>query len=371
MKKSKRLLCLVFILVFLCGCHSAEQLDGESDYTTDHSSPGKITVYSEQRYKAALTQVFSHINLTEKSFSVEWVGNASVADIVITNNPNNYENYRAIDVQQLSVKPMEQLMLLDDQGVIGVPVFLRLCGFWYDELYFSSADLIVPRSAETWMASFPAVCEKNDVDAIFWGIVAPAYLYYGGSAEELASGQLDAEYLSNAFSYLQELYDQGLLQLTEDARQNFTSTQAAFWLASDQQIAASYNFMSNRSKLGFAAGLILPAREYSQCIVRADVLLVRENADPKLTDLFLQRFFREQTLIELSGDTQMPLACQVMYGPSVIPEMAQICYTVLSSPAVEITYVTSNWDQETENAITEALQSLLQDEITTESAILE
>ena len=371
MKKGKRLLCLILALFFLCGCGAAEPSGGEKDNTTDHPNPGKVTVYSEQRYKAALMQVFSHINLTEKSFSVDWVGDMSEADIVITNNPDRYEDYRVIEVQQLPVKPMEQLMLRDDRGAIGVPVFLRLCGFWYDELFYANADLTVPRSVETWTQSTPAVCEKNDTDAILWGIVAPVYLYYGGTSEELSSGQLQQEILSKSLSHLQAICDQGRLQLTEDARQFFTSTQAAFWLASDQQIAASYNYMSNRSKIGFDAGLILPAREYSQCVVRADVMLVRQKADPALTDLFLQRFFREQTLIELSTDTQMPLACQVMYGPSVIPELPQMCYTVLASPTVKISYVTCSWSQEEESAITEALQTLLLDKTTVEATVSE
>lgn len=371
MKKVRRLACLLLAMLILCGCGSAEPSGGESDHTTDSTDKGKVTVYSEQRYKAALMQAFSHINLTENSFSVDWVEDMAQADIVITGNPDGCEDYRVIDVRQLPVQPMEQLMILDDRGVIGVPVFLRLCGFWYDELFYSSGDLTVPRSADTWTQKTPAVCEKNDTDTLIWGVLAPAYLYYGGTSEELASGQLQPEILSKSLSHLQEICDQGVLQLTDDARQLFTSTQAAFWLASDQQIAASYNFMSNRSKLGFTAGLILPAREYSHCVVRADVMMVRQNADHTLTDLFLQRFFREQTLIELSTDTQMPLACQVKYGPSVIPELAQLCYTVLSSPTVGITYVTCNWSQEEEAAIMKAIQPLLTDKTTAESTASE
>ena len=362
MKKVRELVCLFLAMLFLCGCHAAEPSGGESDHTTDSADQGKVTVYSEQRYKAALMQIFSHMNLTENTFTVDWVGDMAQADIVITNNPEYSEQYRVMDTQQLAVKPMEQLMLRDERGVIGIPVFLRLCGFWYDELFYTGMDISAPQSMDSWKQNTPAVCEKNDTDALFWGVVAPAYLYYGGTAEELSSGQLQQEYLSKALSHLREIYDQGLLQLSDDARQSFTSTQAAFWLASDQQIAASYNFMSNRSKLGFAPGLILPGREYSQCVVRADIMMVRQDADQKLTDLFLQSFFREQTLIELSTDTQMPLACQVMYGPSVIPELAQMCYTVLSSPTVEITYVTCSWSGEEETFLFEAIQSLLEDE---------
>lgn len=364
MKHRMRLICLILFVALLCGCGVPEPSGGEHNSEDELAEHGRIAVYSEQQYKTALMQIFSHINLTEKTFSVDWVGDMEQADIVITNNLNkeNYGNYQVIDVQKLSVKPVQQLIVQDDRGVIGVPVFLRLCGFWYDELLYSSMDLKVPQSMETWTQSnlYPTVCEKNDTEALIWGIIAPLYLYYGGTAAELSTGALSQETLSKAMTHLQALCDQNLLQVTDDARQSFTSTQAAFWLTGANQIAASYNYMSNRSKLGFVNGLILPAKEHSKCVVRADVLLVHKDADPAFAELFLQSFFREQTLIELSTDTLMPLACQVQYGPSVIPELAQICYTVLSSPSVEISYVSCGWSREQENALTQKIESVLE-----------
>lgn len=373
MKKIKRLLCLTMSLLLLCGCGTSEPHSGDHSNETGFSEKGKVTVYSEQQYKTALLQRFSHINLTEKDFSVEWVDNQEQADIVITDCLNilDYHKYRPLNVDELSVQPLEQLMLRDDRGVIGLPVLLRMSGFWYDELFYQNLDQAVPRSIDSWKQSdtdFPAVCEKSDYESLFWGVVAPMYLYYGGTSDELSSGKLQQSYFTKAIAYLQELCDQNLLRLTEDSRQLFTTTQVSFWLASDQQIAASYNFMSNRSKLGFSSGLILPAGNRSQCIVRSDVILVHQDADPYLTDLFLRRFFEEQTLVELSSDTQLPIACQIQYGPSVIAELAQMSYSVLSSPSVEIVYINCGWNSSEEAAIRQALQDFAEGAVTADES---
>ena len=126
--------------------------------------------------------------------------------------------------------------------------------------------------------------------------------------------------------------------------------------------------MSNRSKLGISSGLILPAGNRSQCIVRSDVILVHQDADPYLTDLFLRRFFEEQTLVELSSDTQLPIACQIQYGPSVIAELAQISYSVLSPPSVEIVYINCGWNSSEEAAIRQVLQDFAKGAVTAEES---
>ena len=217
MKKCKGLLCLILAALLLCGCGTTEAQSGQNADEMTNPEPGKVYVYSEHQYKTALMQIFSHINLTENALSVEWVGNIDQADVVITDRLDKSQDtqYRVIDTQQLPVKPMEQLLLRDQRGVIGIPLFLHLSGFWYDELLYQNADLTVPQSVETWQqcTQYPAVCEKNDADSLIWGIVVPMYLYYGGTAEELATGQLQEQPLSKALSYLQDIFEQGLLQL--------------------------------------------------------------------------------------------------------------------------------------------------------------
>ncbi len=374
-KNSLRLLSVFLAAVLLCGCRGSEQPNGNQGGDTGQHSSGTVTVYSQNRYKAALQQIFSHINLTENRLQVYWTADKNAADVIITDlvDPINYGNYRQLQPETLPVQPMEQLLLTDGGRVIGLPVFLRLDGFWYDALLYENYVSAVPQSFNTWQSSalcqeYPAVCSENDINALFWAFAAPLYLQAGGTEEELARGSFHTEKLVTALEPLEKVCAEGMLKLTSDARQMFTSTRSMFWITGVERVSESYHYMSNLSSWNLGLSLPFSAQAQAVSVLRADVLLVKSTADAALTDLFLQIFFRQQTMAELSADSKMPIACKMEYAPLMVPELVQTCYTALSSPAVELRYVSCGWSGNRQEKLRSALLSLMQGKLSARQA---
>lgn len=370
-----RLLCFVLAMLLLCGCKGNSVSNGAQSSESDQQDVWTVGVYSEQRYKAALEQVFSHINLTEKRIQIHWTGEKNGADVIITDqvNPEELDDYAVVEMGNLNIQPVEQLILRDDRGAIGIPVFLRMDSFWYDALLYENTGVSVPHSLDSWKSSnlnqaYPAVCSENDVSALFWGVVAPLYLGFGGESKDLSCGEFDQESLLAALQQLEMLRQENLLKLTSDARQLFTSTQASFWIAGVERVAESYHYMSTLSSWDISLGLPFAAQVQPMCVLRSDMLMIRQTTDPELAKLFLQLFFRQQTIAELSGDLQMTMACHMQYSPSVIPELVQACYTALSSPTVKLVYTSCCWERGQQERVYGAILSLMKGELTAAQA---
>ena len=122
-------LCGILVLLLLVGCANgaANSEDGSSP-DEQNQNIGTLTVYSSENYKAALQQVFSHLNLAQTEFRVNWSEDIATADVVITDNlpPESHGDYRVLQPEKLQVQGIEQLAVRSEQGVIGLPVFLQL-----------------------------------------------------------------------------------------------------------------------------------------------------------------------------------------------------------------------------------------------------
>lgn len=344
-------LVFVLFLIVLAGCangalNSTDDPNGEEN----PQNIGTLTVYAPEQYRAALQQVFSHINLAQTEYRVSWSSDIAASDVVITDNlpVQSYGEYRVIQPQSLQVQGIDALTVRSEQGVIGLPLFLRLDGFWYDELLYKSSGIEAPQSVDAWNecslnGQYPIICDETDMSALFWSVVAPYYLKSGGSAAELAEGNFQQESLLQALETLQNMGESGMLQLTSQAWQAFTATQATYWITGVEDVAACYNYMSNRSSWKASLSLPFSAQEQTVCVVRADVLAVRKTSDQRLTERFLEMFYRQQILADLSAYTRMPLACRMNYAPGSVPELPQVCYTLLSSPMIEVVQVPCIW----------------------------
>ena len=94
-------------------------------------------------------------------------------------------------------------------------------------------------------------------------------------------------------------------------------------------------------------------------MVRADVLAVRKNTDAALAERFLELFFTQQVLADLSAYSRMPLACHMNYAPEVVPTLPQVCYTLLSSPTVDVVQVPCLWSENKQQQVYDLLLSLM------------
>ncbi len=372
-----RLFSLLLVLLLLCGCRGVPaDGDGQKNQTDPGQPGGCLTVYAESEYRYALQQVFSHINMVDSRLEIQWAENKSTADVVITDcvPENEQGEYMVLHTDVLSTQPLEQLTLSTRQGVIGLPVFLHLNGFWYDQLLHSNHNEAVPQSAGAWLGNslceeYPTVCAEDNVEALFWGIVAPLYIGCGGTEEELSTGALQPDSLLPALEQFCNMTK--AIVLTDQAREKFTSSEAEFWIADIGQIAKHYNYKSNLSQWGISLSVPFDVEEKTQCVVWADMLLIRNTVDPSMAKQFLNLFYENNMLTDLSENTRMPMACQMQYSPSAIPELVQICYTALSSPAMELRYVICTWSEEKAEGIKTSLLALLGGEIDAQQAAVQ
>lgn len=356
---------LAVLLMMGCTNGTARQtLDPNGDHNAQ--SIGALMVYAPEKYRPALQQVFSHINLSQTTFRVNWSGDFQTADVVIVDNlpPEEQGNYRVLEPEKLQVQGIEQLTVRSGQGVIGLPLFLQVGGFWYDELLYDTAGIAAPQSMDSWQVcslkgQYPIVCDETDMSALFWTVVAPYYLKNGGSPQELAEGTFQERYLLDALNTLEMMAQNGTIQLQEQAWQSFTANQAAYWITGVDNVAAYYNYQSNRSSWKLSYSLAFDAQERAICVARADVLAVRKDADTALTDRFLELFFTQQNLADVSAYSRMPLACRMSYTPGAVPELPQICYTALSSSAVDIVQVPGLWYTDKQQQVYTLLLSLM------------
>ena len=369
MDKSRSIwfLCGILVLLLLVGCaNGAANSEDGSGPDEQNQNIGTLTVYASENYKAALQQVFSHLNLAQTEFRVNWSEDIATADVVITDNlpPQSHGDYRVLQPEKLQVQGIEQLAVRSEQGVIGLPVFLQLDGFWYDQLLYDSSGIEVPQSLDSWQAcsfrdQYPVLCDEADMCALFWSVAAPYYLKSGGSTQELAEGAFQYERLLETLKVLEGMRDDGGIQLSEQAQQSFTAAQAAYWVTGVNHVAAYYNHMSGHSSWKISLSLPFASQEKAVCVVRADVLAVRENTDAELAEQFLELFFTQQVLADLSAYSRMPLACHMNYAPEVVPALPQVCYTLLSSPTVDVVQVPCLWSENKQQQVYDLLLSLM------------
>ena len=362
------LLCGILVLLLLVGCaNGAANSEDGSSLDEQNQNIGTLTVYAPEKYKSALQQVFSHLNLSQTEFCVNWSADFAFADVVITDNLplQSHSDYRILQPEKLQVQGIEALTVRSEQGVIGLPVFLHLDGFWYDQLLYDSSGIEAPQSMNSWQScilngQYPILCDETDMCALFWSVVAPYYLKSGGSTQELTEGVFQHESLLEALKKLEDMRDDEFIQLSDQARQAFTATQAAYWVTCVDNVSAYYNHMSGRSSWNLSLFLPFDAQERSVCVLRAEVLAVRKNADTVLTDRFLELFFKQQVLADLSAYSRMPLACHMNYAPEVVPTLPQVCYTLLSSPTVDVVQVPCVWSENKQQQVYDILQNMME-----------
>ena len=350
-KRSLWLYCVVMVLLLLAGCgNGAVNTDGDINAEQSTHSKETLTIYSPATYRSAVQQVLSHINLAQTDFRVVWSEDLASADVVITDHLplEDHSKYRVLNTQKLQVQGIEDLMVFTDQGTIGIPLFLQLDCFWYDQLIYDHNGIPAPQSLDSWQScslngQHPVLCDQKDMCALFWSIVAPYYLEYGGSIDALSKGDFEPEVLEEALLVLENMRDHEVIKLSDQAWQAFAENQAAYWVTGVDSVATYYNHMINPSSWRPSVSFPFYAQERAVCVIRADVLAVRKTADTELADRFLELFFKQQTMADLSAHSRMPLACHIYYAPEAVPELSQVCYAVLSSPHVDVAQVPCVW----------------------------
>ena len=101
---------------------------------------GSLSVYAEKGYQTALERVFRTLNLRHPLLDMQWADTPAGADIVITDRLPAEEagQYRTLDnvADPLRDVLIPELVLRDERGVLGLPLFLRCDSYWYDTLLY-------------------------------------------------------------------------------------------------------------------------------------------------------------------------------------------------------------------------------------------
>lgn len=109
--------------------------------------------------------------------------------------------------------------------------------------------------------------------------------------------------------------------MQENAQSRFTSDTAMFWITDVHKIAGVLNRMPNLSDISFAPTLVYTKTSAASLVVRADFVTVRQQASPVLAEFFLRTLYENKTLVNLTIDTKIPLACRLSFGTNSVPEL--------------------------------------------------
>lgn len=123
---------------------------------------GSLSVYAEKGYQTALERVFRTLNLRHPLLDMQWADTPAGADIVITDRLPAEEagQYRTLDnvADPLRDVLIPELVLRDERGVLGLPLFLRCDSYWYDTLLYQKPKAPFPIP---WSLSVRAHCCRN------------------------------------------------------------------------------------------------------------------------------------------------------------------------------------------------------------------
>lgn len=374
-----RLVTIITIIFITVGCRPSSHIrPSNNEPVIDQGNiSGKLSVYSQYSYKAALSRVFRTLNMQYSQLDVQWTNDRSKADIIITDAIFNNETaeFRTLDqeAQDLEKVLIPNLIFRDHRGVVGLPLFLRTDCYWYDELFYKKAGNPIPLSIGEFMDSplrhdFPAIYDRDNAESIFWSTLAPIYLSLGGNKVELENASFQLEPMSGAFRYLYKMGKHKILIPKENAYMDFLSNNTMFWNTDFTAITDIRNRMPNLSKLGLSPTLIYDTKDLPNIILRADIVAVKKTTDKKLSQVFLSWLFDNKTLVNLAVDSKVPLACKISYGYNSIPELTNTSLALLSSPSLNIIYLSYNWDYSIKTKISDAINNVLNFTLSPEEA---
>lgn len=371
---------LLSVILMLTGCKISE-----TTHTPSHETPvennvsGNLKVYSANYYQSSLERFFRSLNSQYPNFNIYWTNKIESADIVITDYISNYSTDEYMCLDEFS-KPIydvliPNLIFSDSRGIVGLPLFLRVDSFWYDELLFKKTESSIPFSLESLIESplrkeHPIVFGDNDIESVFWSVIAPMYLTYGGTVQELSSANFSQGPAKKALNYLNNFIKSGLIFHDDNPSKGFNSNSSMMWFTNIANISEIKNQMPNLSKISFAPTLIYKRNESTKIILRSDFLVVRENKDldTNLIKIFIENIYDNQTLVNLSVDSKLPLACKIAFGYNSVPETVKTCYTILASPSLDISYLSCRWDPFKKQDILNILNKFIKGSISLEES---
>ena len=156
-----------------------------------------------------------------------------------------------------------------------------------------------------------------------------------------------------------KMTENGIIRESDNPSSEFTSGKAAGWICSYLDIIKIQQDMPLSSKLVFAPGISAYKGETINLAVRADTLFVSENADKQAAEIFIGQLFEESSLLSLISDTHMPIAAKINCKNHSLPEIFREFYSVLSSTAVKITYITDRRSDDAAESINSIIKNAL------------
>ena len=329
--------------ILLSGCGGTA---GGARSITAGNVETELKLYCDAYYHGAFERLGRAFNSVYPELSLGFADDISSADIIITDRMDETDaaQYRILGEKYGDASFIPELFFKSGNRVIGLPLFLETAGFWQDSLPYQRENAEIPCRYNEFIASdfvklFPAVYSAAN-DNTYWGLIAPLYISFGGTAEELSTGNLNESLLNAARERLGAATADGALICSDDPEKLFSSGKASAWLCSYREIIAARQDMPVSSKLIFAPGLSAMQNESIYLIIRADSVFVSKKADRAATDKLLNFLFSSKQLLNLINDTHIPSAAKVNCEDRSLPEIFREFYSVLSSTAVNIIYIT-------------------------------
>lgn len=359
----KVIACVCSAALLLCGCKGTVRSDVRT--SKEETIKSELKICCSSYYGHALERVIRTLNSHYGSIDISLISDRDAADILITDRMDDKTAERFISLDSLTgiADFIPELLFRRGDEVIGLPLFLETDGIWLDRLPYLRENADAPcrfddAVSSDFIKSNPMLYSAQS-DSIYWGIIVPMYISCGGSADSVSAGVLSGQALSQSLERLMEMAENGIIRESDNPSSEFTAGKAAGWICSYLDIIKIQQDMPLSSKLVFAPGISAYKGETINLAVRADTLFVSESADKQAAEIFIGQLFEESSLLSLISDTHLPIAAKISCKNHSLPEIFREFYSVLSSTAVKITYITDRRSESAADNISSIIKNAL------------
>lgn len=360
MKNTSKFISVILCIFLLTGC--AEEKDRAISFenrTAENNE--KIIISAPTEYASALSKVSERIESNIPGLKILF--SEKDADIIITDRlpSDSFSEYMSLeDISgQIKNTVIPELTVKNGNDIIGIPLFLKIESYWFDNLYYQANSKSVPFSLSAVKeaiksAEHGAIFDRSASESFFWSTLAPYYLASGGTENELGFADFNREKLTAAAESTARLFKEKIVSVNEAANELFLSERLMFYITDVSEIAAERHSLPINSEVSFAPDLIFDDGT-AELIVRSAFIAVKKALPKALVNKFLGELYSNEILLNIIKSSGIPLACRIEYNNNSVPELVSGINAVLSSPDVNIHYINCFWNEQTVSAVNNAI----------------
>ena len=360
MKNTSKFISVVLCIFLLTGCAEEKDRAISSENRTAENNE-KIIISAPPKYASALSKVSERIESNIPGLKILFSEND--ADIIITDRlpSDSFSEYMSLeDISgQIKNTVIPELTVKNGNDIIGIPLFLKIESYWFDNLYYQANSKSVPFSLSAvkeavQSAEHGAIFDRSASESFFWSTLAPYYLAAGGTGKELGFAEFDREKLGAAVKSSARLFKEKIVSVNDTAKELFLSERLMFYITDVSEITVERHSLPVNSEISFTPGLIFDDGK-AELVIRSAFITVKKSAPKALVNKFLGELYSNEMLLNIIKSSEIPLACRIEYNNNSVPELVSGINAVLSSPDVNIHYINCFWNEQTVSAVNNAI----------------